>query len=144
MGLPCAKLINIPRTLYISLHEASKRRECVLPTMQFSNEEDHLLWRWETHGKYSARSFYEIIMADGNEAWSFAEICSYKIPPSVKIFMYLLIQNRLFTCDVMIRRGFNCSTTCVMCDNSDETAMHLFLSVLFCVEYGQDWLFTWV
>lgn len=49
-----------------------------------------------------------------------------KVPPSVRIFGYLLLKKKILRRDVLLRRRVQCDRQCVMCStNSDETAVHL-------------------
>ncbi|XP_078150376.1 uncharacterized protein LOC144545702 [Carex rostrata] len=77
-------------------------------------------------------------MTGGKEKWSFQEIWEVKAPQTVKIFGYLLLQNRILTRDVLRRRHISCPTECVLCSTGEqETAMHLF----FQCEYARRvWL----
>ncbi|XP_078162841.1 uncharacterized protein LOC144558020 [Carex rostrata] len=49
-----------------------------------------------------------------------------KAPPTVKVFALLLLRNKILSREVLLRRGFNCETRCVMCDVEElETSVHL-------------------
>ena len=68
-----------------------------------------------------------MLAACGKIRWPFEKIWNYKIPPSIRIFVYLLLKNRLLTHDLMIRRGFDVSPTCELCDSGAvESSLHLF------------------
>lgn len=88
--------------------------------------DDELRWRWTPQGVYTAKSAYSILMTGGRVKWEFWKIWNYSIPPSVKIFIFLLLKGKLLTKDVMHRRNFNCTLDCVMWrDCQLETALHL-------------------
>lgn len=60
--------------------------------------------------------------------WRFKHIWKLPIPPSTKVFLFLMLRDKLLTKEVMLRRQFNCSVACVLCDSNQlETATHLFL-----------------
>lgn len=63
------------------------------------DHEDSLLWRWSSHGIYSASSIYRIMILDGKVSWGFMEVWDSFAPSNVKIFSYLLIKNRILTHD---------------------------------------------
>lgn len=64
-------------------------------------------------------------MAEGGEViMQNFEVWTAKVPPSVRIFGYLMMKQKLLTRDVL--RRMNCERQCVMCStNSDETVVHL-------------------
>lgn len=110
-------------TLSLSPHE-----------IEFSEGEDQLYWIWSTSACYSAKSLYDVMMAGGKTISEFKQTWNFKIPPTVRIFAYLLFQGKILTHDVMERRGFNCDMGCITCDNcSMETAMHLFFQCRFAI-----------
>lgn len=55
------------------------------------------------------------------------QIWRYKVPPTVKVFAFLMLQNRILTHDVMIRRNMRCDRQCVLCGNCPvESSFHIF------------------
>lgn len=85
-----------------------------------------MYWRWSSSGSYSAASVYKIMVSGGMLRWRFDEIWKGRAPPKVKIFTYLLLQDRILIHEVMERRGIPCQLQCVMCTSSAvETSVHL-------------------
>lgn len=100
-----------------------------LPILFNDAVEDELRWRWTPQGVYTAKSAYSMLMTAGGVKWEFCKIWKYSIPPSVRIFIFLLQEDKLLTRDVMHRRNFNCNLDCVMCRTGhSETAIHLFFN----------------
>lgn len=96
-----------------------------IPTL--TDQEDELRWRWSANGRYSAKSLYGIMATAGLISWNFTNIWSFSIPQSTKIFLFLLLRGKLLTKEVMLRRHFNCSPHCTLCENGNlEMAVHLF------------------
>lgn len=94
-------------------------------------------WKWSSGGQYSAKSFYATYMGGGKTSWGFPEIWKCKIPATVKIFVFLTLQDRILTQDrlqifhIPFRQG------CHMCKNSVlETGVHL---LFFCPYARQVW-----
>lgn len=86
-----------------------------------------LRWRWETGGLYSSKSTYLTVMTGGKTKWPFPEVWTSRIPQTVKVFLYLLLQGRILTRDVLQKRRINCPNECVLCAHCPlETALHLF------------------
>jgi len=95
----------------------------------FSDTRDRLKWRWTNTGLYTASSFYKTMMYGGRIRCRFHEIWTSRTPSKVRIFTVLLLQDKLLTHEVMVRRSINCERRCVMCDTCElETAVHLILS----------------
>ena len=88
---------------------------------------NQLVWAWGSNGVYSPKSAYTMLAGGGEIKWSFVEIWSYKIPPSVRIFVFLLLRNGLLTHEVMVRRGFDIPPNCESCNRGAiESTLHLF------------------
>lgn len=96
------------------------------------------MWNGTPDRQYSAASAYKTLAGIGLEKWEFRGIWSLPIPSSTKIFLFLLLKDKLLTRDVMIRRNFNCPTEwCPMCHaNQLETGFHLFFT---CAYAGELW-----
>ncbi|XP_078173298.1 uncharacterized protein LOC144567120 [Carex rostrata] len=100
--------------------------------VEFSEGEDQLYWIWSTSACYSAKFLYDVMMSGGKTICEFRQTWNFKIPPTVRIFAYLLFRGKILTHDVMERRGFNCDMGSITCDDcSMETAMHLFFQCWF-------------
>jgi hypothetical protein len=90
------------------------------------NREDQITWTLESSGEYSAKSAYNIqfagqIITDfGNLIWS------AWAPPKCKFFLWLLIQDKLWTAARLQLRGWTNNYFCALCERNLETAMHLF------------------
>lgn len=90
-------------------------------------QSEGIRWNWENSGLYSSKSFYHVIKTGGKERWPFPEIWHMRAPQSVKIFCYLVLQNRILTKEVLMIRQFNCHPDCVLCTSHQfETSLHLF------------------
>lgn len=75
---------------------------------------------------------YSALATSGKIGGRFNSIWSYRIPPSIKVFLFLLINEKLLTREVMIRRQFNCPTECPLCNSGIlESALHLFFQCTF-------------
>lgn len=110
------------RVLSMTAHEQAQ------PFPELSDQMDLLTWRFTANGQYSAASIYQVLISGGLIRWEFKAIWRYNIPPTVKVFIFLLLKDRLLTREVMIYRNFNCTDTqCPLCDSGVlESAVHLF------------------
>ncbi|XP_078159587.1 uncharacterized protein LOC144555214 [Carex rostrata] len=117
----------------ISLRDASTTPlwDSLIPIRQIPTfvdvVEDELKWRWTAQGTYTAKSVYSVLVGVGRVKWHFRKIWNFSIPPTIKVFIFLLLQGKLLTKDVMQRRNFGCTLECVLCQDCQlETAVHLF------------------
>lgn len=94
----------------------------------FNNDEsDQVGWKWEPGGVYTASSIYKVMMGGGLTRDEHAGLWKAKVSPTVKIFAFLMLKNRILTHEVMLRRNMTCSLPCVLCGNCPiESAMHIF------------------
>ncbi|XP_078173283.1 uncharacterized protein LOC144567103 [Carex rostrata] len=99
----------------------------------FNDERDELQWNWGP--TYSAKTVYALLMGGGRIAWSFKQIWKYRIPPTVRIFIHLLLSGKILTRDVMQRRNFNCPLHCELCNGTArESAIHLFFECNYAIQ----------
>lgn len=119
---------------YVSLRDAVPAIQLIAPEyaeevsqVVFTQEEDSIRWKWETNGLYTAKSVYEVIKGGGMIRDSYTYVWKAKVPPTVKIFGFLLLKNRLLTHDVMHRRNMKVPLPCMLCENCPiESAFHIF------------------
>lgn len=79
---------------------------------------DELRWKWSTSGDYSAKSIYQVLVTAGRIKWEFNSIWRYAVPPSVQIFVFFLLKDRLLIREVLLRRHFNLTVaTCPLCNS---------------------------
>lgn len=109
-------------------------------TIVLTEQRDSLYWRWSSKGTYTASSTYNIMMSGGMVAWEHKETWRSRVPNTVRIFIYLMLRQRILTHDIMQRRRIGCEGKCVLCDSCPlETLIHL----LFTCPYAtQVWTFV--
>lgn len=123
-----------PSSPYISLRDAVPVMEMVAPDyvddvvgVVFSQARDVIKWKWETNRLYSAKSVYATIMGGGKIRDRYAQVWKARVPPTVKIFGFLMLKNRLLTHDNMQHRSMYCAMQCVLCENCPiESEFHIF------------------
>jgi hypothetical protein len=62
------------------------------------------------------------------------ELWRANVPPKVKFFFWLALHERLWTAERQKRHGLQPSTSCVLCDQMDETGDHLLCSCVYARE----------
>jgi hypothetical protein len=94
-----------------------------------NDEKDILLWSWDTKQEVNAKLTYKVQVMEGREVetkfW-YSEIWEWKLPLKVKLFVWLLLEQRILTWDNLIKNGFIGPNICVLCKESKETLLHLF------------------
>ncbi len=97
-------------------------------------EPDTITWRWSERGCFTVRSAYLFLMFDGVEDCRIPHLWRIKIPPKLKVFLWLAARNRLLTADQLTKRGWVGPSMCCMCGGDSETLEHLFFICPFAVE----------
>ncbi|KAJ4790703.1 RNA-directed DNA polymerase (reverse transcriptase)-related family protein [Rhynchospora pubera] len=85
-------------------------------------------WKWTSNGIYSTNSAYHILSNTGVTSSFHPTLWKIKAPPRVKIFLWLLILDRLLTQKNLLVRGWPTGSTCPSCNSGLlESSEHLFL-----------------
>ncbi|KAJ4758597.1 RNA-directed DNA polymerase (reverse transcriptase)-related family protein [Rhynchospora pubera] len=98
-----------------------------------STRGSHVLsWRWTNSGCYTSASAYALLANPGIRSPYFGKLWKLKAPPKVKIFLWLLLQDRLLTQQNLLVRNWPANDGCPCClARPFETACHLFLHCPF-------------
>jgi hypothetical protein len=92
-----------------------------------STAEDQIVWTHEASGNYSAKSAY-LLQFEGCMEFSFHKhVWQVWAPSRCKFFMWLLLQNRVWTADRLLARQWKNEYFCPLCRRNMETACQLFL-----------------
>jgi len=90
-------------------------------------EEDQICWKLDTSGKYTAKSAYSIQFS-GSILSNFPKlIWKAWAPPKCKFFLWLLLQDRLWTAARLQVHGWENNYFCGLCIRNLETVLHLFV-----------------
>lgn len=97
--------------------------------IQLSVGEDSLLWSWNSRdGSISAHSAYEAVcytnQVDGK--WWHHACWQWRILLKVKIFSWLLLEEKILIWDNLHKRGFHGPNICPFCHLDSESFHHLF------------------
>uniref|UniRef100_A0ACD5XUF6 Uncharacterized protein n=1 Tax=Avena sativa TaxID=4498 RepID=A0ACD5XUF6_AVESA len=87
----------------------------VARSINFSDQEDQLIWQYESKVVYSSSSMYSIINFRGVKKIFLPAVWKLKIPPRVQIFLWLLSQNKIMTRDNLRARGIPKPLECEFC-----------------------------
>jgi hypothetical protein len=56
----------------------------------------------------------------------YSNIWEWQLPLKVKLFIWLLLEQRILTQENLNKMGIFCPSLCVLCGNSEETMSHIF------------------
>lgn len=91
-----------------------------------------LKWCLSANGRYITKSLYQVMATSGLIGWQFTSIWTYLVLPSIKVFLFLFLWDKLMIREVMIKMRFNCQLECPLCETGEmESAMHLFFECEF-------------
>jgi hypothetical protein len=101
---------------------------------EFQEIGDCVSWKWGKNKEFSVKSLYDNITSITYGPY-LKHIWKGKIPPKIKIFMWLLENNVLLTKENMVRRNWNGNTSCGFCDEFESTT-HLFFNCHISAGFG--------
>ncbi|KAJ1704636.1 hypothetical protein LUZ63_004415 [Rhynchospora breviuscula] len=114
------------------LTELQTAYKASLDGIVLSRSIDRLAWKWTTHGNFSVASTYKALILAGTTRFACFSFWKLKVPPTVKLFLVLLAQDKLSTQEQLLRRKMSVPVGCSLCGNSDvETALHIFFECPF-------------
>jgi hypothetical protein len=100
-------------------------------------QEDEILWTRTPDSSYSAKSAYEMQFDDSIGSPFPLNVWKVCAPSKCKFFIWLLLQNRVWTADRLQQRGWPNQYFCIFCHRNLETAAHIFME---CPITRQVWL----
>jgi hypothetical protein len=97
----------------------------ILENQILNDEEDKIMWSFNSNGKFSVQSLYAVINHRGVVPIFVPAVWKLNIPPRIQIFLWLLSKNKALTRDNLAKRREVTDKTCLFC-NEAESVMHLF------------------
>jgi hypothetical protein len=93
--------------------------------VQLTDTPDEIRWLPCASGKYSAKSAYEMQFIGRIKQPHLEKVWKAKVEGKIKFFLWLLLRNRNWTSDRLMRRGIACNPVCRLCDQELESAAHI-------------------
>jgi hypothetical protein len=87
----------------------------VAESLQFSGEDDAIIWKYERKGVHSVSSLYSITNYRDATPIYIPAVSEIKVPPRLHVFLWLLANNKLFTRDNLSKRQHLDDGPCVFC-----------------------------
>ncbi|KAJ3690445.1 hypothetical protein LUZ61_019609 [Rhynchospora tenuis] len=123
------QLLPMPRSFHLSNLAAAA------PSLPLLNNSDSIAWKWTACGNFSVSSLYNFLSTAGKVFSPCSFLWKFKVPPSLKLFIFLLVSNKLLTQQQLSRRGIQVQPGCVLCRESClEDSLHLFFTCPFTLE----------
>jgi hypothetical protein len=100
-----------------------------------NQEEDRHVWVHSSSGEFSSKSCYSAFFmgAISFEPWKW--VWKSWAPPKCKFFVWLALRNKCWTADRLQRRGLPHPMVCPLCDQEQETILHLLCSCSFARQF---------
>jgi hypothetical protein len=102
--------------------------------IRLSDATDSILWRWTGNGLYSSKSAYRVQFQGSYCSFNTDALWSATGEGKHKLFLWLLVQDRILTADRLLLRHWPCDPVCILCDQADENATHLCLNCVYARE----------
>ncbi|KAM0838878.1 hypothetical protein ACQ4PT_060692 [Festuca glaucescens] len=105
--------------------------------------EDEITWNLTETGIYSSSSAYRAQFFGAILAPIASSVWKFWAPPKIKFFMWLALQNRLWTNDRLEKRGWPTGWNCKLCNRAFESVDHLLVNCRFTIRlWGllKEWL----
>jgi hypothetical protein len=83
------------------------------------------MWRFTSNGKYSTKSAYAIQFAGSFPDYEWSKMWKAKVGSKCKFFSWLLLQNKLWTADRLIKHGGTANPICQLCHAHPESTIHM-------------------
>ncbi|KAJ4749319.1 RNA-directed DNA polymerase (reverse transcriptase)-related family protein [Rhynchospora pubera] len=92
-----------------------------------SDTRDTCSWKCNSSGNFTVKSAYSTLVSAGKIEFQATLIWSTKLPPSIRLFIFLLFQDRILTQEALVKRNIEVQPGCSLCDSTSlETATHIF------------------
>ncbi|KAJ3703362.1 hypothetical protein LUZ61_007067 [Rhynchospora tenuis] len=100
--------------------------------LPLSTGRDAISWKWSRDGNFFANRTYAQFILAGKVQSPSCFIWKLKIPPKVKLFGILLLQGKILTQEVLIKRNIMVQVGCACCPSQTvENDLYLFFRCVF-------------
>ncbi|KAJ3673296.1 hypothetical protein LUZ60_006670 [Juncus effusus] len=90
-----------------------------------------ITWRWGSRKCYSAKEVYKRLNNPGVTVTWHSPLWKMHAPLKIKVFLWLLIHNKLLTADNLAKRNWPRYNRCKLCNRDFESASHLFFNCIY-------------
>jgi hypothetical protein len=89
------------------------------------NVEDDISWKLTESGHYTTKSAYNLQFMGLTYSSLYKSMWKMWAPPKIKLFIWLVYQNRIWTADRLAKRGWPNCGACPLCNQCLESVDHL-------------------
>ncbi|GLU12078.1 hypothetical protein SLE2022_287860 [Rubroshorea leprosula] len=120
------------------LPEAQVKEILSIPLSSTGCIQDKIVWRFSDDGFFSVKSaFHQILLQKEpiplqDQCWKW--VWKLRCSERVRMFVWLLLRNRVLTNAVRYERHLAASSTCPRCGGESETALHLLRDCPFAIQ----------
>lgn len=135
------QLFHLP--LSIQARDELRQIQFLSAEVRLTTQRDSWRCPW---GEYTAKRFYEFCFREVQVDPEFCLIWKSKCTMKIKVFLWLLLADRMNTRDMLRRRHYNIGNdlSCMLCDTrARETVEHLFFDCPFSVSCWNKLNITW-
>jgi zinc-binding in reverse transcriptase len=122
--------LNLSRGVSIAMRHEKSQLLSILQNLRFTQSDDLAVWVWEPTGLYTIKSLYTFLCFGGVKTYLSKSVWSLKIPLKHKLFLWMLLNNKILTKDNLCKRNWTGDITCVFC-SAPESVDHLFFKCPF-------------
>jgi zinc-binding in reverse transcriptase len=122
--------LNFNRSFNTILHQQLASLYNQLAQITLTTHNDIIIWRWSKIRIFSTSSCYNWLDFRGIQVCRFSSTWKSIIPLKIKVFLWLVRQNKILTKDNLIKKSWQGNSLCVFC-NCQESTYHLFISLIF-------------
>jgi hypothetical protein len=97
----------------------------MIAQVQLSNEPDKVLLRLSATATYTSKSAYWAQFLGSHVDYDWKQIWKSNMEPKCCFFTWLLLQNKLWTADRIVRLGGQANPICQLCKTQPETVFHI-------------------
>ena len=111
-----------------------------VPMQMFGEKEDTLLWKLSQNGEFSAASANDLVRNDGTSPSVFSRDWLWKIDtiPKIQHFIWLCLYSSVPVRKTLANRGITCHTACPLCQNHEESIIHLLKDCSFAIKFWRE------
>jgi hypothetical protein len=99
-GLKCTFIRNVSEEFYQDWLDVVQ----LVSTINLNNDEDEMIWVFNSAGIYSSQSLYKVINFRGIKTMHVPALWHIKIPPRFHFFLWQLMNNKCLTRDNLAKR----------------------------------------
>ncbi|XP_073113086.1 uncharacterized protein [Elaeis guineensis] len=103
----------------------------ILLEANLTTTSDKIIWKWDVKGKFSTRNCYNHLLHGGTTSYLAPLLWKTPLPSKLKIFNWLLFQNKILTAKNLEKRHMQIQFKCPLCAKDEESADHLFAECTF-------------